>query len=43
MKLPRIRALDLRPREVIIAEHNARPGSLKLGLWKREVFEGYMR
>lgn len=42
LKLPKIDRLDLRPREIIIAEHNAR-GGLQIAIWYPKVFEGYMK
>lgn len=42
MKLPKISKLDLRSREVIVAEHNAR-GGLQLGVWYQKEFERYVR
>lgn len=37
LKLPRIKALDLRPLEVIVAEHNAK-GGLQLRVWYPHKF-----
>lgn len=38
MKLPKIRSLDLRSLEVRVAEHNAKPGALKLDIWSPSFF-----
>jgi hypothetical protein len=43
VRLPKISALDLRPLEVIVAEHNAKPGSLKLRIWYEKEFRRYQR
>lgn len=40
MHLPKIRALDLRPLEIIVAEHNAR-GGLQLRVWYDKEFKRY--
>jgi hypothetical protein len=42
VKLPKIAALDLRPLEIIVAEHNAKPSVLKLRIWRRDEFERSM-
>jgi hypothetical protein len=38
LHIPKIRALDLRSLDVIVAEHNARPGALQLGVWQPAIF-----
>ncbi len=38
LKLPKIARLDLRSHEIIIAEHNARPGALQLAIWNADYF-----
>lgn len=43
MNLPKISRLDLRSLDVIVAEHNARPGALQLAVWRQKTFEGYIR
>jgi hypothetical protein len=38
MNLTRIYRLDLRPLEIIVAEHNAQPGALQLRIWDPVAF-----
>lgn len=43
MRLPKITALDLRSLHVIVAEHNARHGALRLAVWEPEYFQASLK